>query len=301
MIAPTPTAPARARGASSGWDIRQGRHFRMGRSIDTIALGTVSTIVLLSVLFLVVPLAIVVSMSVDARDYLGHFPPSAFSLQWYDKFFADPYLMKGLRTSLLLALSSSFISTAIGVAGAVAIDRLPRRQREVVMSAFLSPLIVPGVVIGFALLLFYSRIGLESGFLRLLGAHVLITFPYPIRTVLAALAGIRPSMVEAALSLGATERGAFWSITVPLAKTGIAAGAIFSFAFSLDDVAVSLFLSDPHNYTLPVALVSMMHANFDLTIAAAAVLLVGMTILLMVGLDRMVGLDKIFGAGLYRA
>jgi putative spermidine/putrescine transport system permease protein len=239
-------------------------------------------------------------MSLDAREYLANFPPPAFSFRWYDKFFADAYLMEGLKTSLLLATCASLISTSVGIACAVAIDRLPGHRRELVTSLFLSPLIVPGVVIGFSLLLLYSRIGLENGFLRLLLAHVLITFPYPIRTVLAALVGIRRSITEAALSLGATERQAFWTVTVPLTKTGVAAGAIFAFAFSLDDVAVSLFLSDPRSYTLPVALLSMMHANFDLTIAAAAMLMVGLTILLMVALDRVIGLNTIFGAGLYR-
>ena len=78
------------------------------------------------------------------------------------------------------------------------------------------------------------------------------------------------------MSLGANERQAFWDVTFPLARTGIVAGAIFAFAFSMDDVVISLFLSDPTTYTLPVALISMMRANFDLTIAAAAVMLIAM-------------------------
>jgi len=149
--------------------------------------------------------------------------------------------------------------------------------------------------------LFYARIGIDNAFLRLIGGHVLITFPYAIRTVMAALAGIRPSFAEAALALGATERRAFWSVTFPLIRTGIAAGAVFAFAFSLDDVAVSLFLSDPTSYTLPVALVSMMYSNFDLTIAAAAMLFVVITAILVVALDRFVGLDRVIGHSLYRA
>jgi putative spermidine/putrescine transport system permease protein len=300
MIAPTPTAPAEMPAAMVGRERDRRRHARLGRVADRVALAAVSATIILAVLFLIVPLAIVLSMSLDARDYLGAFPPSALSLRWYGKFFGDAYLVKGLWTSLVLAVCAASLSTALGVAGAVAIDRLPRRRREAITSFFLSPLIVPGVVVGFALLLFYSRIGLGNGFLRLLGAHVLITFPYPVRTTLAALAGIRPSMVEAALSLGATERRAFWTVTMPLTRAGIVAGAIFAFVFSLDDVAVSLFLSGPETYTLPVALLSMMHANFDLTIAAAAVLLVGLTVVLMVALDRAVGLDRVFGAGLYR-
>jgi putative spermidine/putrescine transport system permease protein len=177
---------------------------------------------------------------------------------------------------------------------------LPKGARDAGTALFLAPLIVPGVVIGFALLLFYARAGIDNGFLRLLGGHVVITFPYAIRTILAALYGVRPSLIDAALSLGANHRRAFWTVTLPLIKTGIVAGAIFAFAFSLDDVAASLFLSDPLNYTLPVALVSMMHANFDLTIAAVAVLLMTLTSLLMLALDRMAGLDRIVGASVYR-
>ncbi len=90
-------------------------------------------------------------------------------------------------------------------------------------------------------------------------------------------------------------------MTFPLVRTGVAAGAVFAAAFSLDDVAVSLFLSDPTTYTLPVALVSMMYANFDLTIAAASVLFIVFTVALMIVLDRVVGLDTVVGGGLYRA
>lgn len=97
------------------------------------------------------------------------------------------------------------------------------------------------------------------------------------------------------------EPAAFWEITFPLARTGIIAGTIFAFAFSMDDVAVSLFLTDPKNYTLPVALISSMRANFDLTIAAAALFLVAFTVVLILVLDRLVGLDRMIGQGIYRS
>jgi putative spermidine/putrescine transport system permease protein len=205
-----------------------------------------------------------------------------------------------LKTSLELAALTAVAATALGLSAAVALERLPRRYSQPLMAVFLSPLIVPGVVIGFALLIFYARVGVENTFLRLLAGHVLITFPYAVRTVLAALGGIRPSLIEVAQSLGASPVKAFWTVTFPLARTGVAAGAIFAFVFSLDDVAVSIFLSDPHRYTLPVALVSMLHANFDLTIAAVAVLIIGASIGLMLLLDWMVGLDRVVGAGYYR-
>jgi ABC-type spermidine/putrescine transport system permease subunit I len=117
---------------------------------------------------------------------------------------------------------------------------------------------------------------------------------------LAGLTGIRPSLREAAMTLGASERQVFWDITFPLAKTGIVAGCVFAFASSLDDVAVSVFLYDPDSYTLPIALISYMRANFDLSVASAAVFLAAITFVLVLVLDRAVGLDKIMGQGIYR-
>ena len=164
----------------------------------------------------------------------------------------------------------------------------------------LSPLVVPGVVLGFGLLLLFSYAGVTNGFTRLLCGHVIITMPYTIRTTLAGLVGIKKSYIEAAVILGATERQAFFDIVLPLARTGIVAGAIFAFAFSLDDVAVSVFLADTGHMTLPVALISLMRASFDMSIAAVAVLVLLFTVVLVV-LDRAVGMDRIIGQGIYRS
>jgi putative spermidine/putrescine transport system permease protein len=289
-----------AAGRAQGSADRLRRRRKRQRVADDVARITVSGVIVATVLLLLLPLAMTLSMSFDARDYLGAFPPPALSLRWYEQFLSDPYLLKGLKTSVQLAGLTALAATTIGLSAAVALERMPSRYAQLLISLFLSPLIVPGVVIGFALLIFYARIGIESPFLRLLAAHVLITFPYAIRTVLAALGGIRPSLVEVAQSLGASPARAFWTITFPLARTGIAAGAIFAFVFSLDDVAVSIFLSDPDRYTLPVALVSMLHANFDLTIAAVAVLIMGVSIGLMLVLDWLAGLDRVVGAGYYK-
>jgi putative spermidine/putrescine transport system permease protein len=186
------------------------------------------------------------------------------------------------------------------VATAFAVDRTNFLGKEVLISLFLSPLIVPPVVTGFALLLFLSHIGLINGFVRLLCGHIIITVPYTIRATLAALAGIDRSLTEAALILGATERRAFWDITIPLARTGIVSGAIFAFAVSMDDVAVSIMLTDAKTYTLPIALISSMRANFDLTIAAASVMLMLVTLVLILILDKFVGLNRVIGQGVFR-
>ncbi|MFK4654287.1 putative spermidine/putrescine transport system permease protein [Bradyrhizobium japonicum] len=214
-------------------------------------------------------------------------------------FFSDAYYIKGLQVSIVLAIGATALSTLVGVAAAFTLDRYDFPGKDALSAFFLSPLVVPHVIIGFSLLLFFSSIGLFDGLARLVLGHMIITVPYVIRTTLASLVGIRKTYTEAALSLGATERRAFWKITVPLAKTGIATGAVFSFAYSMDDVSVALFLTDAKFYTLPVAMTNMMRSQFDLRIAAAAVCLMFLTITLIWLLDRIVGLDKVVGQGVY--
>ena len=273
----------------------------MKHHIDRMAIALLPVLAGLTVVFLVLPLLVAGAMSFDARGYLGPFPPPALSLRWYENFFSDSYFLRGLRTTVLLAICTTAISVTVGVLTAIVVDRYRFRGREALMAFFMSPLVVPPVVIGFALLFFLSQIGVFEGFVRLLAGHVIITVPYAIRATLGSLVGIRRSLTEAALILGANERQAFWEVTFPLARTGIIVGAVFAFAVSMDDVAVSIFLTDSTTYTLPVALISVMRANFDLTIAAVAVMLVVFTVVLIVCLDRLVGLDRIIGQGIYRS
>jgi putative spermidine/putrescine transport system permease protein len=273
----------------------------LDRVIDRLARSSALTLVGIGVVFLLLPLLVTALMSFDARSYLGPLPPPALSTRWFQRFFSDSYYLHGLQTSLLLACASVAVSAVAGVSVAVFLDRFDFIGKQAFATLFLSPLIVPPVVIGFALLLFISRIGIDNGFLRLLCGHIVITLPYTIRATVASLSGLDRSLTEAALSLGANERQSFWEITFPLARTGIITGSIFAFAISMDDVAVSMFLTDPSTYTLPVALVSNMRAKFDLTIAAAAVMFIGFTIVLMLILDRVVGFNKIIGQGLSRS
>jgi putative spermidine/putrescine transport system permease protein len=273
--------------------------FSAKRGLDQVGGIVVALVLIVTIGYLVLPILMAIIMSFDARGFMGPFPPTHLSLRWYDRLFSDPRYLVGLRVSLIVSVSATLMSTALGVAVAVVLDRQHVVGKEALSAFFLSPLIVPGVVVGFALLMFLAMLGLYDGLLRLLCGHVLISIPYIIRTTLAGLVGINRNLSEAALTLGATERQAFWDITFPLAKTGIVAGAILAFAFSFDDVSMSIFLADTHSYTLPIALLSSMRANFDLTTAAAAVLLVGFTIALVYVLDRAVGVDRVFGAGIY--
>jgi putative spermidine/putrescine transport system permease protein len=253
------------------------------------------------ILFLLLPIIVSVFLSFDDREFLGAFPPTRFSLRWYRSFFDNPAYLQGLVTSLELALLSTGISVVAGTAAAIALARTRWRGRHALETLFLSPRLVPTVVIGFSILGFASALHVFDAFTRLVMGHVIITIPFTIRATLASLVGIRRNLVEAALSLGASPWGAFVDVTLPLAKTGIVAGGLLAFVLSFDEVAVSLFLADAFSQTLPIVLVAEMRTNLNLTVAAISTVFTVMTVVIVVFLDRMVGLDNVIGKGLYSA
>lgn len=269
------------------------------RTADAILAFCVSSLIALTIVFLVLPVIVTAFLAFDARDYIGTFPPPALSTQWFGKLWDDSYLWSGFNNSLLLAITVTAVATSIGASAGLGINRMSPRWRDLATTAFLSPLVLPGVVIGFGLLMFLSVFNVLPVFPKLVVGHLIVTIPYTIRMTLVGLAGISATLIEAALSLGANGRQTFFTITLPLAKNGIAAGAIFAFAFSMDDVTISLFLSDYNTYTLPVALISLIRSNFELTIAAAAVCLMGLTVILLIVLDRVIGIERAIG-GIYR-
>lgn len=210
------------------------------RTGDRIAGSLAYGVIGLGLAFLAIPLVITCLMAFDARTYLGPLPPPALSLHWFERLVSQADILTSLRTSLILAVLTTVLSVTIGTAAAVGLARGNFPGKAALTSAFLSPLIVPPVVIGFGLLLFLSKAGITNGMARLLLGHVIVTLPYCIRTSLASLLGSDQRLTEAAMVLGATERQAFWTITLPLMRTGVVTGAIFAFAISIDDVSISL-------------------------------------------------------------
>ena len=251
------------------------------------------------VLFLLLPIVVSVFLSFDDREFLGAFPPTDFSLRWYRSFFDNPDYLRGLVTSLKVALLSTAISVVAGTAAAIALAKTQWRGRHMLETLFLSPKLVPTVVIGFSILGMASAIHIFDAFTRLIIGHVIITIPFTIRAALASLVGIRKSSVEAATSLGASPWRAFLDVTLPLAKTGIIAGGLLAFVLSFDEVAVSLFLADAYSQTLPIVLVAEMRTNLNLTVAAISTVYAAMTVLIVIFLDRTTGLDNVIGKGLY--
>ena len=253
-----------------------------------------------TIAFLVLPIIVSIILSFDNREFIGTFPPPKFSLRWYRAFVDNPSYLDGLVVSLRLALLTAMISTAAGAGAAIALADAQWRGRDLVETLFLSPKFVPTVVIGFSMLGFATALHVFDAFTRLVMGHVVITIPFTVRATLASLVGIPRSLSEAAVSLGATPWRAFLDVTLPLARTGIIAGALMAFVLSFDEVAVSIFLTDAYTQTLPIALVAEMRANLNLTVAAISTVFAAMAVVIVFFLDRAVGLDNVIGKGMYR-
>lgn len=243
--------------------------------------------------FMLAPLVCVVLVSFNA-DAVQSFPPRALSLHWYWHALRQPSFVDGAVASAALAFCATMIATPAGVAAAWALSRSRWRGKAALEMLLLAPLVVPALVIGIALLIALAAIDVREAPLRLLVGHVLIVLPYVVRTTLASLARLDPSLIEAAETLGASRIVAFREVVLPLIRPGIVAGMLLGFILSFDDVSLSLFLVDARTVTLPIAVMSYLQYSFDPSVAAISAMLIGLTFVVVVVIERRMGMKQLF-------
>jgi putative spermidine/putrescine transport system permease protein len=224
------------------------------------------------------------------------FPPIDLSLRWYGEALKNVSFLGGLWVSVVLAVVSSVVTTPLGIMAAFSIDRGQFAGKRVVEAILLAPFLVPGIVIGISLLVASSAFDQDSAWPRLLVGHCLLVLPYSIRTVLASLGRIDPSLEEAAMTLGASRLQAIVRITLPIIRQAIVAGILFAFILSFDDAAVSLFLTDAKTGTLPLAIMAYLQFNYDPSVAAISALLILISLGGALAVERLVGLRRVVGA-----
>lgn len=252
----------------------------------------VSGFAVLVLVFLQLPVIVVAMASVSTTAYLA-IPPKGFTLDWFVRVLTDREYLDAIRTSFELAFSATALSLVLGTAASYALHHRLLPAADVLASFFMAPLVFPAVVIGVALLQYYSIVGLRSTFVGLLLAHTAITVPYVIRACLSSLAGLRPELEEAARVLGAPPLTAFRLVTLPLLKPGLVAGGFFAFITSLDNVPVTIFLLGPGQSTLPVKIFTAIdQGGVDPGLAAISTLLILVTGLALVIAERWVGFSK---------
>ena len=241
-------------------------------------------------LFMVAPLVVVVIVSFTSANYLL-FPPPGLSLRWYHEVLQLSWFWSSLSTSLTVAVVSTAATVTLGTLAARALVRRRFRGRTAIELLVLSPLLLPGVVLGFALFNLLVLLHLEGlGLPNLIAGHLLITLPFVVRSVWATMVGTDASLEEAAMGMGATPFAAFRHVTLPMAAPGIAAGAILAFTYSFNDVTVSIFLTSPGVTTLPVQLMADMETSANAVPAAVSSLMIALMLLIFLAVVRIGGL-----------
>ena len=228
-------------------------------------------------LFMFLPVVVVVMLSFNANQF-GAFPMTGLSLRWFEALWNNAAVMRAFRTSLLLGTLTAVIATTIGVLACLALVRYNIPGRNLVSTLLIAPILVPEVVLGVSLLLFLNFVGIGRSFWMLLAGHVIFALPFVILVVQARLVGIRRDIEEAALSLGASPRQTFFSVTLPLLMPAVAAGALFAFTISFDNITGTLFWKPGHVETVPTQVFSMLRDSISPEINALGTVMIVMTV-----------------------
>lgn len=245
----------------------------------------------LVLVFIILPLPIVIISSFSSSSMIA-FPPKHFSLKWYISLASKREYITSFLLSLRIALISVVCSLTFGTMAALAIKRYTYRFPEMLKTMFLSPLMVPAVIIGIALMRFMNILGWINSFRAILVAHLLITMVYVIRTVLSSLVGYDITIEYAARDLGAGPLLTFRKITLPLIKPGLIVAGMFSFIVSLDETTISIFIAGGRTTTLPVRIYSMLEHGLDPTVTAISSLLIILALCILLLINKVMGLDK---------
>ncbi|WP_308636340.1 ABC transporter permease [Paenibacillus silvisoli] len=207
-----------------------------------------------------------------------------FTLDWYKEVFADTRLLVILLNTLVIALFSALISTILGVIGAIAIHRVRKRKNQNALLSLNNVLIVsPDVIIGASFLIMFTIIGIKLGFVSVLVSHIAFSVPIVVIMVLPKLEEMSSSLLDAARDLGATEWDVLTKVVVPFIKSGIFAGFFMALTYSLDDFAVTFFVTGNGFTTLSVEIYSRARQGVSLSINALSTLIFLFTMLLVVG------------------
>lgn len=242
--------------------------------------------------FVIGPLLMVLLVSLTARDHIS-MPDTGISLRWYVALAQrDDFLLAALN-SLLLALAALVGSLVMGVAASVALVRYRFPFSAAIRGVLMSPLMVPMILSGLAILMVFSARGWSDQPTRLLVGHTALVLPYIVRTVSSSLYGFNRDLELAARNLGAGYLAAFRLVTLPQIGPGIFAGAVFGFIVSFDNVGLSIFLAGTQFNTLPVQLFNYASYDNDPLAAAVSVSMVVFSIVAVIVLERAVGIERL--------
>lgn len=235
---------------------------------------------LLVALFLLLPIVLIVALSFGSSQWL-QFPPPAWTLKWYAKLFADPDWLAAFLTSLEIAIAVTVCSTLLGLMASFALTRGRFAGRDLLRALFLTPMVLPVVVLAVALYAFFLRVHLNGTFAGFVIAHTIVALPFAVISIGNSLQRFDTAVEDAARICGAGPLEAMLRVTIPAIRLGLIGAAIFSFLASWDEVVIAIFMASPDLQTLPVRIFASLRQDLSPVIAAVSALLVGLTALMM--------------------
>ncbi|MGH7389716.1 MAG: ABC transporter permease [Candidatus Rokuibacteriota bacterium] len=244
------------------------------------------------VVLLLAPLVVTVAVSFSSSSVFN-LPPPEWSLRWYERTARRAELWASVRLSVEIAALSTGLALVLGTLCAIGLTRGNFAGKTAVATFMVSPLMMPGLVVGVALLQALRELGLRDAWAGLLIGHVVITLPYVTRTVLASLSLFDFALIDAARTLGCSYPRALLKVMVPVLAPAFVTSALFAFLASMDNYPISIFLVDARNKTLPTLMLVYLEENPDPTIAAISAGLILLTVVALLVADRMVGLRRL--------
>jgi putative spermidine/putrescine transport system permease protein len=227
-------------------------------------------------LYLALPTLVVIPLSFSSAAFLT-FPPPGWSTRWYENFFARSEWLVATQHSLVVAVGVTCAATVLGTLAAIGLTRTRFRGSGLINGLLSTPLIVPAIIYAVGSYALFVQFGLVGNLFGLMVAHTALALPFVVVNVSASLRTVDGNAERAARSLGASLPQAFRTVVLPQIAPGVAAGALFAFLTSFNEVVLAIFVTSPATKTLPVQMWSSIRLDLDPTIAAAATLLVAAT------------------------
>ena len=246
----------------------------------------------LFIAFVLAPLLAVCITAFTPENYLS-VPHGSLSLRWFHTLLHRPDFLRAAWLSTRLAAVAATLAIAVAIPAGLALARHRFIGREALSALFMSPLTIPHIVLGIALLRYLTQIGMGSTFAGLVAGHVLLVTPFALRLVIASAASMDGRIQQAAVSLGAGPFATLRRVTLPLILPGVVSGWILAFIVSFDEVAMTVFLTSPGTETLPLRMLNHIQETTDPLVAAASAILIAATALVALLLDRLHGLDRL--------
>ncbi|WP_411646240.1 ABC transporter permease [Loktanella agnita] len=232
--------------------------------------------------FLVLPALVAIPVSLTPKRFLS-FPKDGLSLRHFENLFTSPEWLSSFYQSAIIATSTAAFATMLGTLAAVGLWRVTSKYSELVRAFLLLPLIIPQIISAMAFYRMWIPLGLLDSYAGLILAHTILATPMVLITVSASLANFDPKLEQASRNLGASAATTMRCVILPSIKPGVMAGALFAFILSWDEIVVTLFISKFNTYTLPRRMWNGIRENTDPTVAAAAVVLIAITLIAIAG------------------